>query len=468
MSDGAKVAAVLASRWKSLLSFLRSPLKDRHNATIIVRNFLWMFLDKIFRMVLGAGVGIWLTRYLGPEQFGLYNYAMAIVALFGVVAALGLNGIVVRDLAASHSDKYEVLGTATVLRLGAGLGAFVLAGITVVWMRPNTSLAQWLVVIAAAAFLFQALDTIDLWFQAQQKSKYSVYTKTVAYVLVSIAKIGLIVAQAPLIAFTWASLVEAALAALILIFVYQATGEKIRQWRIDLQRMRELLRACWPLFLAGLSGILFARLDVLLLADMRDAKEVGIYAAATRLSELWFFLPMTMVAAIQPQLVRLKQQNELAYHDRLRHLYAVMSGLSLSVAVLTTIFASFIIHAAYGHAYDRSASVLAIHTWAGVAVSLGVASGTYLVIEGFEKIYMVRNLVGLLSNVVLNLLLIPSHGAEGAAVAAAVSYFASILTMFCFPQTKAEAGWLLFSMNPLAVFSRHKPANQSIERTPHQ
>jgi len=196
-----------------------------------------------------------------------------------------------------------------------------------------------------------------------------------------------------------------------------------------------------------------------MLADMRDAKEVGIYAAATRLSELWYFIPMIVVAAVQPRLVSLKQLDERIYHERLRHLYAMMSGLSLFIAVLTTIFANFIIHTAYGNAFDESVSVLMIHIWAGVAVSLGVASSPYLVIEGFQKIYMVRNLVGLAGNVAFNLLLIPSHGAKGAAIATAVSYFMPILAMFCFPQTRNQARCLLSSMNPLSLFFRHKPGH---------
>src|SRR5258706_2254326 len=189
MSDDEKAGESAVSRWKSALQFLRSPLRNRQNVRVIAGNFLWLVLDKILRMLVGVSVGIWLTRYLGPEEFGLYNYAITVVALFGVVAALGHNGIVVRDLVVSAVDRYEILGTVTLLRLGAGLAAFVLVAVTVMWIRPETRLVQWLIIIGAAAFLFPALDTIDLWFQAQQTSKYFPYTKNAAYGVVSIAEI---------------------------------------------------------------------------------------------------------------------------------------------------------------------------------------------------------------------------------------------------------------------------------------
>lgn len=457
MHDGRGDPGATASRWKLTVQFLAAPLRGRQSTRLLVGNFLWMVLDKFVRMGLGLWVGIWLTRYLGPEEFGLYNYASAIVMFFGVLAAFGLNGVVVKDLAGTEFDKHETLGSVALLKFGTGLVALALAAVTVICMRPEAGLVQWLVIIGAASFSFQALDAIDLWFQSQQKSQYSVYTKTAAYIVVSLSKAGLILAQAPLVAFVWAGLAEAALAALALVVVYQACGERLQAWRVNLHRMTGLLRTCWPLFLSGLSGILFAKLDVLLLADMRDAREVGIYAAATRLSELWYFIPMTVVAAVQPRLVNLKLQNESAYQARLRDLYAMMSGVSLSVAVGTTIFSGFIVHAAYGHAYEESIPVLAIHIWAGIAVFLGVASSPYLVIEGYHKIYMYKNLAGLISNVPLNLWLIPPYGAQGAAMATVISYFISTFTLFCFPQTKGQAQSLLMSINPFYFFFRRKP-----------
>jgi hypothetical protein len=57
-----------------------------------------MFGEQVLRMIAGLLVGIWVARYLGPEQFGVFSYATAFVAIFSAAAKLGLDGIVVRDL----------------------------------------------------------------------------------------------------------------------------------------------------------------------------------------------------------------------------------------------------------------------------------------------------------------------------------------------------------------------------------
>ena len=62
------------------------------------KNTSWLFAEKILRMVVGLLVGVWVARYLGPEQFGLLSYALSFVGLFSIVATFGLDEIVVREL----------------------------------------------------------------------------------------------------------------------------------------------------------------------------------------------------------------------------------------------------------------------------------------------------------------------------------------------------------------------------------
>ncbi|WP_432772791.1 hypothetical protein [Francisella salimarina] len=45
-------------------------------------NTSWLLIEKIIRMVVGLFVGVWIARYLGPKQFGVFSYAQSFVALF--------------------------------------------------------------------------------------------------------------------------------------------------------------------------------------------------------------------------------------------------------------------------------------------------------------------------------------------------------------------------------------------------
>ena len=85
------------------------------------KNTLWLFLEQVFRMIAGLLVGIWVARYLGPEQFGLFSYVLAFVSLFGSIAKLGLDSIIVRDLINEPDKKDIYLGTAFRLKLFGAL-----------------------------------------------------------------------------------------------------------------------------------------------------------------------------------------------------------------------------------------------------------------------------------------------------------------------------------------------------------
>ena len=86
-------------------AFVHRRIAHRPNLVKIVDNIGWLFFDKILRMGVGLFVGVWIARYLGPEQFGLLSFAIAFVGLFGAIATLGLQGIVVRDIVRDPDSK---------------------------------------------------------------------------------------------------------------------------------------------------------------------------------------------------------------------------------------------------------------------------------------------------------------------------------------------------------------------------
>ena len=140
-------------------------MSGRHNLQAILGNSTWLFLDKIIRMGVGLIVGVWVARYLGPGQFGLLNYAMAFTALFGAVATLGLDGIVIRELVKSSERRDVILGSAFVLKLMGASIAFLSIMVAITVMRPGQTLTFWVVGLSASALIFQSLNVIDLLFQ---------------------------------------------------------------------------------------------------------------------------------------------------------------------------------------------------------------------------------------------------------------------------------------------------------------
>ncbi|MEM6402404.1 MAG: oligosaccharide flippase family protein, partial [Cyanobacteria bacterium P01_D01_bin.116] len=151
-----------------------SQLKSHTKLREIIGNTGWLFADRILRMAAGLFVGAWVARYLGTEQYGLFNYAMAFVSLFTPIFTLGLDDVVVRQLVKESSNKQEILGTTFVLKLIGGIVSVLLAVGCIFLLPESNTLTIWLVAILAMTGIFRTADTIDLWFQSQVQSKYTV------------------------------------------------------------------------------------------------------------------------------------------------------------------------------------------------------------------------------------------------------------------------------------------------------
>jgi PST family polysaccharide transporter len=434
---------------KYLPGFVRTRLDGRHGLQAVLGNSGWLFADRILRMGVGLFVGVWIARYLGPEQFGLWNYAIAFTALFGAFATLGLDNIVVRELVKTPARQNELLGSAFALKLIGGTIALLITLLAISLVRSGETLTLWLVGISAAGFVFQSVNVIGFYFQSEVQSRYTVYAANGAFILMTMVKIALLLSAAPLIAFAWAGLGEVILTAYFLTLVYRANHHRMREWRYEGSVARELMSNSWPLILSSISIMIYMRIDQIMIGQMLGDKEVGLFSAAVKVSEIWYFVPIAIVSSVFPAVIESKQQSTSLYRARLQTLFTMMAWLGIGVAIFMTFASEFIVTSLFGRAYIPSATVLVIHVWSGVFVALGVASGSCLTVENLQKYSFFRTLNGGIANVVLNLIFIPRYGINAAAAATVVSYAFSVFSVGFLKNGRFVFWMMLKAFSPL-------------------
>ena len=389
-------------------------------------NTSWLFGEKVLRMVVSLIVGVWVARYLGPERYGLFSYAQSFVGLFAVIATLGLNNILVRELVKDESRRDILLGTAFCLKL-LGAAAVMLLLAAAVHFTSNDAYTNALVFIVASATVFQSFNVIDLYFQSRVLSRYVVFANTISLALLSLLKIACILLRAPLTAFAFLVLLDTIVLAAGFIFFYRLNKLSVRAWSFDQNTAKSLLKDSWPLILSGMVVAVYMKIDQVMIKEMLDSEAVGQYAAAVRISEAWYFIPMVICSSLFPAILNAKKQSEALYYSRLQRLYDMMVWMAIAVALPMTFLSDDIVRFLYGEAYSQSASVLMIHIWAGVFVGLGVASGKWYLSENLQQLLFLRTLCGGITNVALNIILIPVSGGLGAAIATLASQ-----SMVCF------------------------------------
>lgn len=418
------------SPWvRRLPGCLARRVAGRPQLQAILVNSGWLVGDRVLRMVGGLVVGVWMARYLGPERFGIYNYAAAFAAFMMPFVTLGLDDLVVRDLVRLPDRQGALLGTAFALKAAAGMLGVAAVGGAVALARPGDGTSLALGLILSGGLLAQAFDVTALWFRSRVQSRYVVYPRNAAFLALSVVKIGLILGGAPLLAFAVAAAAEIALGTAGVVAAYRWRGGRVA-WTFDRAVAVALLRESWPLVVAGAAGLVYMRIGQVLLGDMVGDRAVGIYATATRLSEIWYFIPTIIASSVAPALIQARTQGEQAYYGRLQRVFNAMTLISLPIAVAMTFLARPVVALLFGPAYQAAAPVLAIHVWAGCFVFLGVARQVWIIAEGYTRAALGFSVVGAVANVLLSLLLIPRYQEIGAAVAAVVSYFISDYLVF--------------------------------------
>jgi O-antigen/teichoic acid export membrane protein len=384
-------------------------------------NTLFLFVERVYRTILGITVGILLARYLGPSGFGKYNLALSIAFIVSTFTALGLQQIVIKDLVESKKDKNNILGSSFYLIFFLNILVFTISFLIFINFQFKDGLYS-LILVFLFSNIFLSFKVIEHYFSSQVLSKYTVYTNLIVLTTVNIAKLTLIYYKSSLFLIALITIFETFFCAIGLFFFYLVKGKSsIAKWSFNPAIAKSLIKRSFPLLLAAATTSLYMKIDQIMIAMYINDYSVGIYAAATKLSEGWYFISMIVTASFFPAIINAKNNIREQYLSRLQSLYTFLVFIAFLIAVLVSVFGQKIIIILYGIEYKDAAIILAIHIWSGIFVFMGSVFTKYLVAENLTKIAFYRMFMGLILNIILNIILIPMAGLIGAAIALLIS-----------------------------------------------
>lgn len=420
------------------------------------KNTSWLFGEKILRMVVGLFVGIWVARYLGPEQFGLLSYAQSFAGLFTAIATLGLDGIVVRELVKDESRRDELIGTAFWLKLMGAFAVIALLALTINFTS-NDQYTNTLVFIIASATIFQSFNVVDLYFQSKVLSKYIVYANVISLLLSSIVKIALILNKASLEAFAWVVLFDSFVLACGFIYFYfrhlavYAESKlifKMRNLVFSKAIAISLLRDSWPLILGGILAMVYMKIDLVMIKNMLGNEPAGLYSAAIRISETLFFIFPVIINSMNTAVFNSLSLNDKKEKEkRIMNYYAFIFYTILIYTLVVYQFTEYIMKYTFGEQYSDSVDVLNLHLFSNLSAFIGGMVYQWYLYHNLILLNFYRAFQGALLNIILNYLLIPEYGIIGAAIATNIAYFYSaIIAMALNSQTRINLYLFLKSL----------------------
>lgn len=400
-------------------------------------NTSWLLAERIFRMAVQLFVGIYVARYLGPERFGLLSYANSYVGIFTAIAILGLDGIVVRELVKSPDQRDTLLGTSFLLKVVGTLLMWVLI-LATLFFSNNDPLTSALIAIIAFGVLFQTFNVIDYNFQAEVKLKYVVHSQIVQLIVSSITKLVLILKGLPLVWFAAVYSLDAIILAVGLAYAYSRNSGSIKKWKWNAKVALALLLDSWPLMFAYMSYLIYAKIDRIMIKEMLDEHNVGIYSAAYILYEAPLFISLMIAKSVYPILVQYYQDNKNKFFQLYSTLSSYMTLLSYLIVLFIFIFHEILIQITFGESFEESSKILMLLSFGMIPMFNAFLRSSYITISGNQKIILYTTLFSAMLNIVLNLLLIKAYGVIGAVYATVFSQTVSLIVLnFAFTNTRS-------------------------------
>lgn len=393
------------------------------NKITVLKGISWLTGERVLKLGISIFTGALVARYLQPERYGLLSSVTAFIALFVPLSNFGLNSIILKRATSSDkNDKKYLLPGTFVIKLIGSIVATVLAIIVSLGIG-HSKLMFILVLIALTGYLSQTTESIDYLYQARHKPEQIVIRRLIAFTISSAFRIWAVLTSKSLVIIAITYALELVITGLLLmpLLVKEKSFKNI--WSVPRKYIKDLMTDAYPIVLASIGMAMYMKIDKVIMPFLSTEHELGIYSAATRLSELWIFIPYSISIVVSPFISKAQNdEKEWLFYKRIQQSQLLINLINISLGIGVSILAPIVIKLIFGDSYLEAVLPLQIHIWSLVFFSMTYLQNIWQVNRGLQKLQISRTIITAIINIALNFILVPRYGAVGAAIATVLSY----------------------------------------------
>ncbi len=397
----------------------------------VARNAIYLLSGNIISTVLGVIFVIYVAIQLGLTQFGIYTLGNYFAGLFVILGDLGLSNYTTREIARDKNNAQDILNRVFCLRLVLSLLAFIV-GINVLLYVDYGLLTEQLTMIilfthiffrSFLSFLFHIFEgfermefvTIAEAFRRGIDLVIGVWVLSQGYGLTFLI-LGLVLSDLIILTFTW-------------ILLYSSLPIRIQIVFSSIGWYETLVTSIPFGLLTVFLGVVNS-IDTIMLGKIRGEDEVGLYGAVIRITSVLTIIPLMTATAMFPAISRLYDTSIDKARSIFLNLIRLMMFLGMPIAFGTTLIGSSLIVFVYDATYLPAALPLKIVIWSIGMVFLNLPMIMFL--SSIERQKQATMIIGIsaMSNIILNLVLIPKYGMVGAAITTVISQV--IILILCY------------------------------------
>lgn len=397
----------------------------------ILHNTIFSFIARGIDVSVTFALAIILARYLGPEGMGRYTYVIAFVAIFVPLVDLGLDHILIREIAHRREAAGEYIGAALLLKLLIILVTLPL-GLAITGMISTSGEEFWAILLCFIGILVLR--------EAPTVVSYAVF---LAYERMEFRALVTLLFQ--IVKFAFTLIVVLLGGGLISIFGAALIGEASQGLAAQLIANRKLCRPTltfnpklWryfvkeslPIGIAFAFNSLYFQIDILVLKYFRTAQEIGWFSVPFRVVTTLFTLLIPMIWVLLPHMTRAARESMKSLHDEGQGYLKAIAVITAGIALYLGIEARDLVINIFGSEYEPSALVLAAVSPVIIFHAFSYYFDLTLTAVGKQKFVVVGSGVVFLVKLIADLIFVPIYGIMGAAVGTLSADLACFSVMF--------------------------------------
>jgi O-antigen/teichoic acid export membrane protein len=369
------------------------------------------------------------VRKLSVGEFGRFQFILALLGIIGFIADLRLSRIVLRDvMEADARATGDIIGSYLGLRLVIGVVSYIAAMAWVILgnypqdVVLGTAIGGLNLIILSAAFAIILLFEARLWLRDIAVS--NVIGQLVQFVLtIAIAVAGL----ASILWFSWSTVANSVALTLFLLFV---TGRTVRvRLRVEPARWWVWMKEVAPLALGAALDTVYFRIDIVMLSLLDTYRAVATYSVGYKFSDLLGALPLAVVTPALTMMVAAWPHDPAALRRTFRHAFVILTVAAVGASVGFLIYAQPLVELLYTDKYVGAADAARLLVVGQALHFFTLLAFSTLVAVGRNRLYPIAMLLGVVVNVVLNIVLIPEHSYLGSGWATVVTELAVLVVL---------------------------------------
>ena len=424
----------------------------------IINNIGWLIFDKIFILLLQFFVGVKIANYYGATLFGQYSYAISLVAFSNIFFEL-INSRVLKKYYTKENFNILVFNT-NFFKNSIAIILFFIPIIYKFFYKIDNTLFYLLILLCLDNILMTATSGIENFFEYKLEAKRIVISNNIVKIISYFLQYICMILNKGIIFIAIVRCIGSLIRVIILKYQYNSSylGKlENKSVKLDIKLIVKIIDESKYLWFSFVSFLIYTQTDRLMINHYLGVEEVGVYTIGMQLSSILAILIGPIQNSLFPKFLELYRNDYQKYYNFYKLTNTIITQFYLIITLISIIVVKYTFKYVYSSQYDGAILIYSILAFSVFIKANGSLQTSHMTIKNITKKSFYKTLVSLILNIILNILLIPKYGINGAAIATLITQFIALFLIdFFIKEYQEQAIIQLKSLNLIYLIKEIK------------